>query len=366
MSSKSYLSCRWIEYGLVFQFSQIDVCCELFSTPEEGLKGAPQIMPFTQGMPDFEKIKSFKDDLRRRNQLSGPTPCKGCPGLQLKEWEPLEHEYSILAIGNFHACNLKCNYCELGDSLEKKPLYWLYSIVETMFKDKRLAPAPNIGWGGGEPTISKEFEPLMNLLISHDAVMNLYSNCTVYSESVAAALAKNKITNLICSIDAGTDEKYLQMKGRDYSARVWDNLRRYVEAAENKSVIKAKYIVTEFNSTQEEIVAFVERCKLAGIRIIVISKDFTKSAVIPDNIIDAMSWIIINAIEKDIRYHFASALISAFEIVRVCSAALEKLRARNPQLNGYFFSRMTKALRILLEEIKARDKLLAQRPLPSS
>ena len=251
MSSKSYLSCQWIEYGLVFQFAHIDVCCELFSTPEEGLKGAPRIMDFIEGAPDFGEIKSFKDDLRRRNQLSGPTQCKGCPKLQLKEWEPREHEYSVLAIGNFQACNLKCNYCELGDSEEKKPNYWLYSIVEAMFKDKRLAPAPNIGWGGGEPTLSKEFEPLMDLLISHDAVMQLYSNCTVYSQSVADALSKNKIKGLICSIDAGTDEKYVQMKGRDYSAKVWDNLRRYVEAAEDKSVIRAKYIVTESNSSQE-------------------------------------------------------------------------------------------------------------------
>lgn len=323
-------------------------------------------MPFTHGMPDFEKIKSFKDDLRRRNQLNGPTPCTGCPHLQLKEWEPREHEYSILAMGNFQACNLKCNYCDLGDSLDKKPLYQLYPIVDKMFNDKLLSPAPEIGWGGGEPTISKEFEPLMDLLISHNAVMNLYSNCTVYSESVAAALAKNKITNLICSIDSGTDEKYLQMKGRDYSPRVWDNLRRYVEVAENKSVIRAKYILTEFNSSQEEIGIFVERCKLAGIRLIIISKDFTKSSIIPDNIINAMSWIIINAIEKDISYHFTPALISPFDIVRVYSAALEKLSAGDVYLNGYFFSHMIRTMKMLSEEIRARDKLLAQRPLPSS
>ena len=79
-----------------------------------------------------------------------------------------------------------------------------------------------------------------------------------------------------------------------------------------------------------------------------------------------MSWIIVNAIEKNIDYNFAPALISPFDIVRVCSAALEKLHERNVQLNGHFFLNMKKTLKMLSGEISARDKLLAARPLPSS
>lgn len=116
--------------------------------------------------------------------------------------------------------------------------------------------------GGGEPVIAKDFEALMEILVAGNYPQLINTNVTVFSKELRKALL-NKKTTCQTSVDSGTRETYLKIKGRDSYDKVWKNIKKYVST--NGDYV-LKYIVTNGNDNQHDAIGFIKNCLDAGVR----------------------------------------------------------------------------------------------------
>ena len=108
-SGQEYISCPWIEGGLVFGQGMFHVCC--IAHHEAG--GWMPIAPFDQNSTvPLAAVRQVRDELRRANQRDGHERCRGCANLRRQRWTP-RHVFDTLNFSHFTQCNLECGYCYL-------------------------------------------------------------------------------------------------------------------------------------------------------------------------------------------------------------------------------------------------------------
>jgi len=304
-----YYSCQAIEGGFHFKHKSLALCCVTHS----GNKAGPRIADYRGGDLPLDKILTLRRQLRGDNQRQVDTPCKGCPLLVRRDWPEDDHRFNKIGIGHFSGCNLSCVYCQTTSmspellAYKHKPLYQLYPVFDSLIRADRLAPRCEIDWGGGEPTILEEYERLMDLLLHHGAQMSLYSNATVHSEATARGLASRQVT-LVCSIDAGTRETYRAMKRRDLFDKVCENLADYAA----RGVVIAKYIVTDQNCQERDLVGFVELVRSKGMKAIHISRDWWQG-VLSKKVIRAMAFLAVAALKHKVKFLFHPVYVTPSE-----------------------------------------------------
>jgi sulfatase maturation enzyme AslB (radical SAM superfamily) len=135
-----------------------------------------------------------------------------------------------------------------------------------------MDPNGVIFWGGGEPSLLREFEPCMKFMLDHGIRNDISSNGTVFSRAIRDHLSNPKVSVCV-SVDAGRPETYRRMKvpgktSGDLFSAVWNNLVQYKQTGGDVSV---KYILLDSNCSSEEIGAFVDliRTRDIGTKIIV-------------------------------------------------------------------------------------------------
>jgi hypothetical protein len=106
--------------------------------------------------------------------------------------------------------------------------------------------------------------------------------------------------------DSGTRETYRLVKGADCHDRVWDNIKRYRGIGD----VVLKYILTTDNYGERELSAFIEKCKLSGVKDIIISAQASGQHFIQEN--------------KDLRQGYLEAAKFLYR-----TAALNKVNVRN-------------------------------------
>jgi hypothetical protein len=119
-------------------------------------------------------------------------------------------------------------------------------------------------WGGGEPTISEDFYVISNELIKLPSVrsMRILTNSLKYSGKLAKLLTEIENSQVITSIDAGTERTFQIVRGvkvGGYINRVMENLVRYNNLAPGR--ITLKYIFNDENCDSEEVEAFLDLCQ---------------------------------------------------------------------------------------------------------
>ncbi len=282
---REYVSCPYIEGGLVFALGDLLLCC----ITNHG-KGCPKACDFTGGSLPVEKIVSFREQVRKQNQQESRYPlCEGCGYLVRKEWEEASHLFNTITIAHFTRCNLRCKYCYAtreGYHQQPYPSYDLYPVLESMLKEDHVSPDAYVFWGGGEPTICKNFEKTFDLLLDHGALQEIASDGIVLSKKLKAAL-QNGRARLICGVDAGTAETYKQVKGRDFFDRVWQNLAEYSKGAEGS--VAAKFICMKENC--HDVIPFLDRVQEAGVRNVHYDVNFYELEQ-PDEVVDAIGTMI--------------------------------------------------------------------------
>lgn len=306
--SKEYRSCRWLEGGIYFSFGDLYVCCIRHSSN----KGCPQICDFHGGPLPLEKIRETKRDLKEKNQLDVDTPCKGCGHLEKRRWKKKVYPLDLIGIGNFTVCNLACSYCYTSqlDSQHiadlRKPTYEILPLVESLIERGLLAPDSNVLWGGGEPTLLGEFEPVMGLMLGHGAKAEINTNGTILSDAIKRGFASGQIEALVCSVDAGMRETFLDMKKVDLFDTVWENLKQYVRMDRDK-VITAKYVFVKQNTSEKDIVGFVEHCSRCGIGKIAIDVDYGQlSGTMDAAFVEAMARMAFEVINRGIFFSWGA------------------------------------------------------------
>ena len=293
---QKYLSCEYIQHGMNADYEDIKMCC--FNTHEGG--GRQILIPDYYGEKiDWDKFFKEKRQMREMNK-KGITldRCKGCFFLKEREWDD-EDYLSYVVFNHWTRCNCKCNYCFTAANFEefaKRPNYNLYEQIRELIKRKQLRAGGEIGFGGGEPAILEEFEPLVNMML--DAGIDnirVHSSGVKFSPAMARGISEGKL-NVVVSTDAGTPETYQKIKNINAFDKVWENIRKYAEAQSfDKGLARTKFIIIPgVNDTYEELDKWFELTVQAGVRWIVLDVEggwyvWNKDKV-PDHIYELLDY----------------------------------------------------------------------------
>lgn len=279
--TKKYSSCEWIEGGLCFIDSRIRVCPNCI---EAG--GTPSLMSFFGKDLSIDNILRIRKIIILANQNGGFQLCRGCPHLKTKVWPPRKWLFDRIDISHFTSCNLLCEYCHATP--EKKQLQSPSSIIPLkstflyLINGSYLSPQSIVQWGGGEPTVPREFDELFELISDYGARSEVCTNAVSLSKSLLKGLENNKQVGLMISIDAGTKETYKAVKGKDNFYAVIKNIRKYVTA--NKYKVILKMIIYDRN--MQDVIPFLDLAEDIGVGIVCYDVLMRQDSI-NDNIIKA-------------------------------------------------------------------------------
>lgn len=285
IAGKSW-SCVDLHHSAFLAPDQIRTCCKRFFVNGE-MRGDVALIDVPEGraaQPTARSILLAKQDLHARINMGAQSGCDGCPFLEFKEWEPLDRlNIRYLSLEHHSICNLKCSYCSETYYGGAKARYDVDALVDDLKESRALEECATAVWGGGEPTLGKNFAPLLDRLVGWLPRSNhrVLTNSVQLSKTVERLLADDRIA-ITTSVDAGTEGIFLLVRGRPRLRRVLGNLRKY--ASINPQNVTVKYIFTEENCGLEEVRAFVAlaqeyalmRCNFQ------ISSDFKQEAITRD------------------------------------------------------------------------------------
>ena len=272
-----YKSCEWIESRAVLAIDYLQFCC----IPHSGTRGYVKMVPYKGGELPVDAIREARRSLIELNNIEGvETPCTGCHFLKKKDWDAERKSkalFDTVYVANFTVCNLRCRYCFVYiNEAEDRPDfdYDVLPVFEELLTKGLLDPAGFVEWGGGEPTILPTFPQLQALLARTGVRQQIHTSGVRYSPEIEAGL-RSGLLQVVTSIDAGTPETYLKVKGRDRHDVVWENMARYAKAGGDMAL---KYILRHDNSDPENIHQFVRKAEASGIKKIVITPDMREIA----------------------------------------------------------------------------------------
>lgn len=256
---RTYLSCRDLKNSVFFGPHEIIGCCKRFFYKGE-MKGDIILMPDSSDIT-LEKIldrkKQIEDDINRDSY----EPCEGCPYIERFERKK-EEKINYISLENYTYCNMKCSYCSPKYYSGREALYDTYGIISDLINGKHLGNQVHVVWGGGEPTLSPKFYEITNDLLGNDnvSIVRVLSNSLRFSEGLNKLIDHKKM-RLVTSIDAGTQDKFKEIRGKGEMNKVLDNLKAYngiINAPENLTI---KYIMTEDNYDSVQLDGFVQAIK---------------------------------------------------------------------------------------------------------
>lgn len=267
--SLPYPSCDWLESGLAFNRRSLHACLIVHHG-----RGFPKLCDFNGGEVPWEEVSRARREIIRQNQQGGHPACAGCPNLTTKLWREPDYDLKLVGIAQFVRCNIFCNYCFLQtqdpesfkDGLDP---YKVEPAIDALIRDGRLAPDVVFDWGGGEPTVYKEFDSILTKVTEFGGKTWVHTNATRFPKPLTDGLPAAPV-GIICSVDAGFPETYAEMKGRDYLERVWANLAKFIDAG---CPVHLKYIVKDENCSPDELQAFVGRAAEIGAPSLIVDLD---------------------------------------------------------------------------------------------
>lgn len=269
---QKYVSCEYVQHGFNVDYEDIKMCC--FNCHEGG--GRQILIDKYDGrMINWKKFFKQKREMRELNKKGIILErCKGCIFLKEREWDD-EDYINYMVFNHWTQCNCKCKYCftnEQSDFFNGRKNYNMYPVIKKLADMGMIRGGGEIGFGGGEPALLPEFEPLVNLLLDCGCDnIRVHSSGVKYSSAIERGLAEGKLT-LVVSVDSGTPETYQNIKRVNHFNKVWENLKLYAsKQTENKFKAKTKYIIYPgYNDNKEEVDKWFDLTVQAGIRSVVL------------------------------------------------------------------------------------------------
>lgn len=303
-----YKSCYWIEAGINFDVDSYKVCC-LYSAKGGG---NTVVKADYKGEPvDWEELFAFKKMIKDIHKNGGTYPnCEGCIFLEDRNWDDDHSKISMINLDYWTKCNSKCSYCHTMQDKERYNKFKNYNflpILKDMIKKDILRPYGHVSFGGGEVTLLKEFDTLLNIFMKEGfPLTRIHSSCIKYSRAIEKGLKNNKV-DLIVSVDAGSKKMHEKIKQVKSFDKVWNNLKRYASHQKNPLGVKVKYIVIPgINDNKEEIDLWLIKSKENGINCVlqeIESKWFyQRREDVPDEIIEYFDYAKQKARELGLHY----------------------------------------------------------------
>lgn len=300
---KEYTSCHWLQHGLSFENDHIEMCCLCCH------KGGGRIYikeNFNGKNFNWDELFKLKQKFIEDNKNGIiDSRCEGCFNLTNRGWSDNKQYINYIHFNHWTHCNSDCIYCYTSwdkKNFQKKPHYNVMPIIKDLFKKKLFMPDGEITFAGGEPTILKEFEELVNFLVKKGANrITVHSSGIKYSKSIEKGIKKG-VLSVCLSADAGTSETYQKIKRVDKFDKFWKNVKKYAKAQNENSKynVETKFIlIPEVNTTKEEIDKWLELNIKAGIKSVVIDiedvycKNLRNEQIeVPAELVDLCKYII--------------------------------------------------------------------------
>jgi organic radical activating enzyme len=269
--SKPYYSCIFIEGGIIFSGNHdLNLCCILnLNSPKSSdtnLLGKSDPSMFS-----IKKILEKRKAIITQNQNEGYPLCQGCFLLRKKIWPYKKDLFNYLNLIHSTSCNLRCKFCGISNAMfpQGTPTEEVISCIQFLISKKYLARDSTIAISGGEPSMMKGLDSLLDLLITENFQISISSNGTIFSHSIANVIKKGKIANIIISVDAVNPEIYHSIKGKDFCKNVWENIGKYARI--DRAKVIPKMIIMEENI--DDIEPFIQKCKESGVSSIMYDYD---------------------------------------------------------------------------------------------
>lgn len=303
-SKKNYY-CPYIANGVHFVHDRIRFC-------SANRQGPPLAQNYKGEKIDWDQIQ--QERIKLLNLLGEgqiPQDCEGCfnlnnPDLQTKI-EPNEITPSIkhLYISNWLHCNTGCIYCinkhlthsKFDKKVKKSEYYDSYPIIKDLVKNNILDKNSIITFTGGEPTVLKEFDKLLDTIARHVTnPINVLSSAIRFNRTIYDNLKKDKVL-LVVSIDSGSRETYKKIKRVDEFNNVVNNLKKYAKASKTAGEhITSKYIlIDKVNDSIEEIEKWLILTKNINIKNVRMDVEYSNNALnsktIPKHYYDIFSFV---------------------------------------------------------------------------
>ncbi len=143
-----------------------------------------------------------------------------------------------VVLNHFVSCNLRCIHCGYINQAYKDTKHEdVLRVIKRLTDRGIISPSATYDIGGGEPSIQRGLDDIMQYLIQCRHKTHLNSNGTNYVELYSKGVNMGLIS-LTLTPDAGSNSVYLATKGADFCDTVWENIRRYVEATDGKAEVK--------------------------------------------------------------------------------------------------------------------------------
>jgi len=250
--------CYYLETCIVFRIDTITPCC-----PGENWEGGAfktPLIPFEGGDFPIKEFLNMKE--KTKNEIkSGTSECFKCPHLTKTDFKKSKYLFNTVVITNFGECNAHCSYCSIINPKNLKYYknkYQIYNTIKYILDNKLLDPEGIIEWGGGEPTIYKEFDDILNLLREREIKTMVNSNCIKFSDTLFNAINLNNATMQL-SLDSGDKVTYINMKILDKFDDIIVNLKKY--SLHHPENITLKYIINDKNNEKQSIINFLTLTK---------------------------------------------------------------------------------------------------------
>ncbi len=269
-----YKSCRLLEHGIyIYQDPGTQKICAGHCCNTDHLDFNDRLYLYfnlKEENLNWDYIFSEKRKLRE-NAKKGiyPSQCDGCFELVENEWDD-EDYINHLTAGHIMKCNSRCIYCPTGRIEEwhnREQEFDFLPVINELTEKNLLKYNGSLRFVGGEPTLIKEFNYLVDLFSSHN-VPEIYvpTSGIKLSKSLCKAIKKIDSAAIVASIDSGCRETFEKIKGTKFYDIVMKNMKTYLNSARLKNFVILKYILLAgYNDNAKEIEMWLKNCADMGI-----------------------------------------------------------------------------------------------------
>ncbi len=281
-------SCVYLQKAIYLAPNEIRACCQRFFVNGVMKGDVPLITLSGPRNISFQEVIDAKKKLIDGINNGSDQLCLGCPQLVNDEWDEIENEkINIISIEDHSLCNMKCSYCSDTYYGGIKPQYDLEYLVKDL---PGVGNDLHIAWGGGEPTVRKDFESLFASLTSryHPRTQRVFTNALKHSIALQRAV-DDGLTSITTSVDAGTEHIFRRVRGVERLDKVLTNLKAY--SRNHPDLVTIKYIFTDENLGFEEIRQFsdnIVKYELTRCHFL-ISTDFKSETLSEDKIVSIIT-----------------------------------------------------------------------------